>query len=289
MIQLCRHIMPGGKICDQAAIKDTLFCRHHSTVKAALEREKTAPDPKVEHTPIAFVYPEDRAAIQLNLFLVVEALNHKRIDNSTANTMIRAMRTCEQNLRKGVLAEANREKVAKTVVVLPDGEEVGMPREAREVLDDPKEEHGLGCLCRNCGEKLKKMPKEQHHAGCRCGACEPAIGTTGERVREATVVELHNVPPETYEWKNTPGWIATEPQGSAYQDMMIEQHHQRKAREQQRREKAAMEALAAEYELRTGGEVKWKKGMKEALLEDFKQAVAEGRPYEPQAIAAGAS
>ena len=42
MIHLCRHILPGGKLCEQAAVKDTLFCRHHSAVKAALAKEEAA-------------------------------------------------------------------------------------------------------------------------------------------------------------------------------------------------------------------------------------------------------
>jgi len=280
MIQLCRHILPGGKLCDQASVKDTLYCRHHSTVKAALERGQAAPE--AGHTPIAFVYPEDRAAIQLNLFLVVQALNQKRIDNATAGTFIRALRACELNLRKGALVEPNRENVAQNVVVLPSGEEVAMPREAMEVFDDPEEEHSLGCLCEDCAGKAGHLPKEQHHAKCRCGACEPS----GDAVREAAVLDLHNVPPEPFDWRKAPAWMTAEPHGSAYQDMMIQQCQQKKAMENQRREKAAMEALAAGYEASVDGEVKWKKGMTEALLSDSQQALAEGRPSTSRDLAA---
>ncbi|HUY82799.1 MAG TPA: hypothetical protein VMU92_13820 [Acidobacteriaceae bacterium] len=281
--------MAGGKLCDQAAVKEALFCRHHSTVQAALEREKAAPDPELVHTPIAFVYPEDRAAIQLNLFMVLQALNSKRIDNFTANTMIRALRSCELNLRKGALAEANREKVATTVVVLPGGDEVGMPREALESFDDAEEYHSLGCRCPDCEGKTDHLPKERHHAACHCDACVPARdAATGEAIREATVVNLHNVPPEPYAGKKDPEDVEGQEE-SGYQKVILQQYHETKAREQQEREKVAMEGLAAEYELRVDGEVKWKKGMKQALLEDFKQAMAEGVPYEPRDLAATAS
>ena len=286
MIQLCRHILPGGKLCDQASVKDTLYCRHHGAVKAALEREQAVPDPELGHTPLALVYPEDKAAIQLNLFLVLEALNQKRIDVRTANAMNRLLRACEQNLRTGTLVEPNRDKVAQQVVTLPNGDEVAMPREAMEAIDDPEEMHGMGCLCGPCTEKSQKMPKERHHAACRCGACKPGADATSNTAREAAVADLHNVPPEPFDWKNAPAWMEAEPQGSAYQDMLIEQYQEKRAREQQERDAAAMEALAAEYELRTDGEVNWKKGMKEALLQDFKQALAEGRPYQPREIAA---
>ncbi|HTV06219.1 MAG TPA: hypothetical protein VME86_12695 [Acidobacteriaceae bacterium] len=274
MIQLCRHILPGGKLCDQAAVKDTLFCRHHSTVKTTLAKEKAAPDPELMHTPIAFVYPEDKAAVQLNYFLVLEALNHKRIDSRTANAMNRLLHSCELNMRKGALAEANREKVAKNVVTLPDGEEVGMPRQAMEVSDEPVK-HTEECLCAMCEEEFRGAEKERHHAECKCGAC---FANGGEEVRDAAAVLLYEHDPEP----------APEPEegGSGYQELLLQQQHDRKAREQQEREKAAMEALAAEYELRVDGEVKWKKGMKEALLEHFKQAMAEGRPYEPREMAA---
>ena len=289
MIQLCRHILPGGRLCDQASVRGTLFCRHHSTVKAAIAREQAAPDPEVKHTPIAFVYPEDRAAIQLNLFLVIQALNDRRIDNRTANTMNRLLHSCEQNLRAGALAEATRETTAQQVVTLPNGDEVGMPREAMEAIDDPAEMHGTGCACQECAGKADQLPKERHHAACRCGACEPAVGTTGEAAREATMLALHNVPPEPFDWTDSPAWLEAEPQGSAYQDMLIEQCREKRAREQQARDEAVKEALAAEYELRMDGEVQWKKGMKEALLEDFKQALAEGRPYEPRSLAAASA
>ncbi|MGC2606638.1 MAG: hypothetical protein WA419_13905, partial [Silvibacterium sp.] len=68
MIQLCRHILPAGVICNQSAVKGTLFCRHHSALKTAIAQCKPAPDPYGIHKPIPFVFPEDHAAIQLNLF-----------------------------------------------------------------------------------------------------------------------------------------------------------------------------------------------------------------------------
>jgi hypothetical protein len=281
--------MASGVLCDQAAVKDTLFCRHHSAVKLALAREKAAQDPELEHTPLALVYPEDREAIRLNLFMVLQALNNKRIDNATANTMNRLLRSCDLNKRKDAATEQNRDKAVTRVVTMPSGEEVGLPREAMERTDDP-DTHGAGCPCEPCAEKWKTEPKERHHAKCRCGSCVPEVEATGGKpgaaARVASKPDLHMVAPEPYDWKD--GAPEAEA-GSEYQEMLVAQHQEKKAREQEARERTAMEALAAEYELRMGVEVKWKKGMKEALLDDFKQAVAEGVPYEPRAMAASAS
>ena len=348
MIQLCRHILPGGKICDQASVRGTLFCRHHSSVKAALERERAVPAPDPDHTPIALVFPEDSAAIQLNLFLVIQALNSKRIDKTTANTFIRALRVCQQNLRTGPLAEISREKVAQAVITLPSGEEIAMPRQAVEAVDmlyGPDEIHGLGCSCEECEGKADHRPKERHHAACICGVCQPAADATGDATREATVVELHSPLPEPYDWNNAPAWAKEEEERISYQKTVEQLHRQalenqqwsahaqpqsattqqtrpaqpapvpqkqlqpahtlpattqptldqqapdkqtndKQTRDQRERDIAAMETLAAEYELRTGTEVKWKNGMKETLLDDFKQALAEDRPYHPRNLAA---
>lgn len=297
MIHLCRHILPGGKLCDQASVRGTLYCRHHSTVKAAIEREHAAPDPALAHTPLALVYPEDKAAIQLNLFLVLQALNHKRIDVRTANAMNRILRACEQNLRTGALVETNREKVAQQVITLPNGDEIGMPREAVEAVEalyGPDEIHGLGCSCDECAGKADHLPNERHHAACRCGACAPATPDTGEALREAPVVDLHKFPPEPFDLKNAPAWLDAESQGPACQatpiahsqDNRAREAHQPQARQQHERDEAIKQALAAEYELRTDSEMNWNERMKEALLSNYKQARAEGRPYTPRNLAA---
>lgn len=142
MIQICRHILARGMRCEQPAVKGSMLCRHHSVVKAAVEREKATPDPEVAYTPIAFVFPEDRAAIQLNYFLVLQALNGRRIDNRTANTMNRLLHSMEQTLRQGSLTEPDRTLAVKQVVTMPDGEEVAMPKEAMEATDRALE-HGI--------------------------------------------------------------------------------------------------------------------------------------------------
>ncbi len=170
MIQLCRHILPAGVICNQSAVKGTLFCRHHAALKTAVAQCKPAPDPYGIHKPISFVFPEDRAAIQLNLFMVLQALNDKSIDNRTANTMNRLLRSCEHNLGQTSLAGESKENAVQRVILTPDGEEIAPPREALEEGENAPLHH-KGCPCRKCAEQYRDAQPEQHHQNCQCGLC----------------------------------------------------------------------------------------------------------------------
>ena len=151
-------------------MKNTLFCRHHAALKTAIAQCKPAPDPYGIHKPIPFVFPEDHAAIQLNLFMVLQALNDKSIDNRTANTMNRLLRSCEHNLGQTPLAGESKENAVQRVILTPDGEEIAPPREALEEGENPPLHH-KGCPCRKCAEQYRDAQPEQHHQNCQCGLC----------------------------------------------------------------------------------------------------------------------
>ena len=170
MIQLCRHILPAGVICNQSAVKGTLFCRHHAALKTAIAQCKPAPDPYGIHKPIPFVFPEDHAAIQLNLFMVLQALNDKSIDNRTANTMNRLLKSCEHNLGQTPLAGESKENAVQRIILTPDGEEIAPPREALEEGENAPLHH-KGCPCQKCAEEYRNAAPEQHHKDCQCGMC----------------------------------------------------------------------------------------------------------------------
>ncbi|MGC2163210.1 MAG: hypothetical protein WA634_14960, partial [Silvibacterium sp.] len=93
MIPLCRHLFPAGHPCQAPAVKDTLYCRHHSTMKRMVAQCQPSPDLYGVHKPLPFVFPEDRTAVQVNYFLVLQAYNDRRIDTRTANTMNRLLRS----------------------------------------------------------------------------------------------------------------------------------------------------------------------------------------------------
>ena len=203
MIPLCRHILHGGLLCQQAAVKETYFCRHHQNQNAMAAEIKPTPDPYGIHTPLPFVFPEDHAAIQTNFFIVVQALNGNRINIQKANAFNRLFRSCELNLNKMEdrmeALEAKPERVAQRVILTPEGEEIASPREALE--EGELQLHHKGCPCQHCAEEFRGAPPEQHHADCKCGLCKPVTAAeSGEqsdsgdlrpRLREANASELH--------------------------------------------------------------------------------------------------
>jgi hypothetical protein len=170
MIPLCRHILTSGLVCSQAAMHGTHFCRHHQTVKSTLA-QASQPAPCGAPPQLPLVFPEDRAAIQLNLFLVLQALNDGRIDNRTANSMNRLINSCAANLANGPLVEADLENTVQRVILTPEGDEIAAPREALEEGENPPLHH-KGCPCRRCAEEFRNAAPEQHHQNCTCGLCE---------------------------------------------------------------------------------------------------------------------
>lgn len=87
---------------------------------------------------LPFLFAEDRAAIQLNLMMVLKALNDGKIDSRTANSMTRILNSCMRNLKAGLLTDPQAKDLARTVIKTPDGDEIAPPREAPE--DRPQEE-----------------------------------------------------------------------------------------------------------------------------------------------------
>ncbi|HEX5236447.1 MAG TPA: hypothetical protein VFW25_14090 [Silvibacterium sp.] len=196
MTPLCRHIFPAGRRCTQPAVTTTLYCRHHQTVKLTLDKIKPAPAPYGLQQPLPFVFPEDRAALQINFMIVLSALNDKRITLQTANGFNRILRSCAMNLKQGPLTAPLVEKSAekpvrrnpneawltddeddsqqdfggmvRSVILTPDGEEIAP---ICELPDEEDESHGESCPCRRCAEEFRAVPPERHHAQCACEQC----------------------------------------------------------------------------------------------------------------------
>jgi hypothetical protein len=226
MSQLCRHILPAGHRCTQPAVNSTLYCRHHQVIKLTLAKVAPTPDPYGIHTPLPFVFSEDRAALQLNYSIVIAALNDKRIDLKTANAFNRLFRSCEINLRKGPLHEPHCDKksepratrrnpnekwlvddedsdpqqdhggMVQVVILTPEREEIAP---ACEVFQEGTESHGEVCPCQRCAEQFRNAPPEPHHHECQCGHCQketeqsPSITDNGghsEQREESAVPQL---------------------------------------------------------------------------------------------------
>ncbi|MGB7191795.1 MAG: hypothetical protein WBD10_16780 [Acidobacteriaceae bacterium] len=103
-VALCTHIKTDGIVCGSPAVSGTELCYHHSAVKTALGKVQSPNEFGV--CPIPFVFPEDRASMQINFFLLLTAFNEGRIDVRTYNCMLSMLRSMARNLGKsGSLVE----------------------------------------------------------------------------------------------------------------------------------------------------------------------------------------
>ncbi len=170
MIQLCRHIFNDNRRCKAPAVTNTEFCRHHQQVKTILDKIRPSAENYGVYKPLPFVFPEDRASIQTNLFLVLQAFNQRKIDTRTANSMTYNLQVSMTNLGKNPLLDSSAEDTVQRVILTPDGDEIAPPREALEKGETLA--HGPTCPCRKCAEQYRNAPPELHHHDCQCGLCE---------------------------------------------------------------------------------------------------------------------
>src|SRR5690348_6124245 len=107
VVPQCTHVKTNGEVCGSPAVSGTEFCYHHSAVKTALA--KAQPNSQAAYgdfAPIPFVFPEDRASMQINFFLLLQAFNEQRIDQKTFRLMLSMLKAMAKNLGKtGSLVE----------------------------------------------------------------------------------------------------------------------------------------------------------------------------------------
>src|SRR5690348_7614697 len=106
----CTHVKTNGEVCGSPAISGTEFCYHHSAVKTALAKPH-GKAPFEGFAPIPFVFPEDRASMQINFFLLLQAFNEQSIDQKTFRLMLSMLKAMAKNLGKtGSLVEEARDQ-----------------------------------------------------------------------------------------------------------------------------------------------------------------------------------
>ena len=114
VVPQCTHIKTNGEVCGSPAVSGTELCYHHSKVKSALG--KWAPADQVaygEFTPIPFIFPEDRASLQIDYFLLFQAINEQRVERRAAEVMFRMLKAMAANLGKsGTLVENSDQRSA---------------------------------------------------------------------------------------------------------------------------------------------------------------------------------
>jgi hypothetical protein len=191
MYELCQHLLASGRRCTQPAVAPTPYCRHHGIVKRTVASSILPPKFHHLHRALPFLYPEDRASITANCFLVLRALDDRRISTVTANSMNRLLRTCQANLKPGPLHEPDDEKpvgapfkrslsgektpdpsIVRRIILTPAGEEIAPPLEVWE--EGEEQHHGESCPCRRCAQQYRAAAPEPHHPDCRCGQCPAA-------------------------------------------------------------------------------------------------------------------
>jgi hypothetical protein len=169
MYPLCRHILSANTPCGSPAVGGQLFCYHHGR-----QRKLTARPKRYGSVTVPLVFPEDHAAVQLNLQLIAIATLEGRIENKTSRALTNVYRACIANLKAGPLVEPDHKNAVQRVILTPDGEEISLPREVLEPGE--KLAHGPECPCAVCAEKYRNAPMEQHHANCKCGLCGDSSG-----------------------------------------------------------------------------------------------------------------
>ena len=132
MIPLCRYILQGGNQCQQAAINGEYYCRHHLVVRRTVAAAAPKPNPYQVEKTLPLIFPEDRAALQIDIFFVMQAFNEGDISPKRANIFTRLLHECSINLKQGPLYETNHEHAVRSVVVTPEGEEIAPAREVPE-------------------------------------------------------------------------------------------------------------------------------------------------------------
>jgi hypothetical protein len=161
--------MPSNSSCGSPALKGQFLCYNHHRVKKLTGRPA-----RYGSIVIPFVYPEDTAAINLNLFLVLQAQAEGKIDSRTANSMTANLRAAAVNLRRQPLVEQDPRNTVQRVILTLEGDEIALPRELLEKGEALV--HGAECPCRVCAEEFRNAPPEQHHPDCKCGLCEEESG-----------------------------------------------------------------------------------------------------------------
>jgi hypothetical protein len=113
VVPQCTHVKTNGEVCGSPAVSGTGFCYHHSALKTALAKPN-GKKPNGGFAPIPFVFPEDRAAMQINFFLLLQAFNERHIDERTYNSMLNMLKAMAKNLGKsGKLTEEKEEEKKK--------------------------------------------------------------------------------------------------------------------------------------------------------------------------------
>jgi hypothetical protein len=153
VVAQCTHVKTNGEVCGSPAVSGTEFCYHHSAVKTALAKPH-GKAPFEGFAPIPFVFPEDRASMQINFFLLLQAFNEQRIDQKTYRFMLSMLKAMAKNLGKtGTLVEKESSEPTS------QKRDVGHPRKKAASDRDDEEDDPYA--------DLRHLPEREFNAAVR--------------------------------------------------------------------------------------------------------------------------
>ena len=128
----CRHIMPNGKKCRAAALRNMPYCYFHTRVHE-LTRSKSKP----KNQPLELPVLEDRSAIQLALAQILDALATARIDHKRAGLLLYGLQIASQNISgsASILSDETVQSLTRT----RDGRELAPEKLTCDHPEDCKE------------------------------------------------------------------------------------------------------------------------------------------------------
>lgn len=181
IVPQCTHVKTNGEVCGSPAVSGSEFCYHHSAVKTALAKGRA--NGKAHEggfAPIPFVFPEDRASMQINFFLLLQAFNEQRIDQRTYRLMLSSLKAMAKNLgRTGSLVESSSEAVSGKAVSKEAVSSEGNRQQAiaNSVQEEEKRGEGSESPIEFSPELMAKMEEIEN--------LSPDDPTYAERVRAA--------------------------------------------------------------------------------------------------------
>ena len=118
----CRHIMPNGARCHSPALHDAHYCYYHSRLHSRANTPRSTPPLEDEDEPLKLPFLEDRSAIQVAVFRILDALASSKIDRHVASVYLSGLRIAAQNVerRNDILPF----KAVEAVYLTPDGDEL---------------------------------------------------------------------------------------------------------------------------------------------------------------------
>ena len=117
----CRHIMPNGARCHSPAMREMNYCYFHARLHR-LGSTHTGSKPAAKDEPLKLPILEDRSAIQVALYQILDKLCSSNLDTRRAGLLLYAVQIASQNVERKT--DILPFKAVQSVFLSPEGEEI---------------------------------------------------------------------------------------------------------------------------------------------------------------------